>query len=192
VKLTSCIFVILVSVISFAGCSSKLISVEYDPSQTTSTDWYPIPDDAPREVAYTEFSVPQNDPFVAEPELVDESSALIVVELKDSLGNSSLRFNRTPALTWELLDSALNDLNVALEDKDRSEYRFELEKIRKPGLYSRLMGLYEEQLSIVLIPQEKDTLVIIEGETDEVPSSPVAENLLQDLFAHFNKGPEER
>lgn len=91
--------------------------------------------------------------------------------------------------TWELLDAALQELEVALDDKDRSEYRFNLEKIRKPGLYNRIMGIYEEQLSLVLIPQENDTLVIVEGEGDEVPSSPVAENLIDDLFAHFNKGP---
>ncbi|TCS40796.1 hypothetical protein [Reinekea marinisedimentorum] len=184
--------VVLCAALPLFGCSSKPISVEYDPTQTSTTDWYPIPADAPSTVEYTEFTVPQNEAFVGEANEVRERSALIVAELKDSLGNSSLRFNRTPSSTWELLDAALQELEVALDDKNRSEYRFELEKIRKPGLYNRIMGIYEEQLSLVLIPQENDTLVIVEGEGDEVPSSPVAENLLQDLFAHFKKGPADR
>lgn len=90
--------IVLFAAVPLVGCSSKPISVEYDPSQTSRADWFPIPADAPAAVEYTEFTVPQNEPFVGEAKEVRERTALIVVELKDSLGNTSLRFNRTPAV----------------------------------------------------------------------------------------------
>ncbi len=178
-----------VVVLVMTACGSNPIVATYTQpnDEQAAQDWFPIPKDAPAVVEFVEVVVPQNDPYTAPPKEVSEASELVVVQVKDSIGNMSLRFNRTPSTTWELIDAALTDLAFEVKDKDRSEYRFYLKARVKSGWVNGLLQKKEEQLNIALMPYDTTTLVVVEGEGDEMPSTKNIEAIITDLYQYFNK-----
>lgn len=176
----------MLALVLVSSCASKAISVDYDSTKTSPSDWYPIPSDAPASVTYTEFEIPRHAPYVAE-DSAQQPAKLEVLAIEDSIGNMSLSFNRPLTATWELIDLAFADMAVVLKDKNRSEYRFELIPDQRSGnWFSRLFSSSGDELSLVLIPHEQDTLVFVEGESEEVPSSPQAKQTLQQLLSYFD------
>lgn len=168
-----------------SACASDPVIVNYTAEQSDASDWYVIPDDAPESVAIS-------DPELSRPPVTDLSvpvssdskSDLSVVKQVDSLGNSTLKLNRRPGTAWELIDSALNELDINIRDRNRDEYQFELLLgAEKRSLLSFLKP--RDSLKIVLIPQAENTLVAVEGDGDEVPDASRIEDILGQLYDHF-------
>jgi uncharacterized lipoprotein len=170
--------------LSLLGCSSKPVFVEYNAPSNSANDWFSIPADAPSQVEISSPSVPRVTVKVDESRASSESQPLSIVQLTDSLGNVSLEINRQPGAAWELVESALDQLDIALFDKDREAYRFELAVEKRPkGLFSWLKP--SDDLFLVLVPQGGQTVVMIEGKDDDVPDSDRVEGLISQLLEYF-------
>jgi len=184
------IFAIACSVLLLIGCSSKPVIVEYSAPKPTLSDWFPIPADAPAIVQLTDGVVPKLNSQIEQPDITSVSSALEITQTTDSLGNISLQFNRQPGVTWELVESALADVNYKVIDKDRDNYKFQLSSAQKTqSLFAIIFGKSVDQLNVVLIPQGQVTLVVVEGPDDELPELDRIVDILTDIENHFsNKG----
>jgi len=169
-----------------AACSSKPVIVQYKVPADASSDWYPIPEDAPSSVEVASPLVPKITAFIAEEDIKAGDRELEIVEFKDSIGNTSLRLNRNTGTAWELIGMALTELEYEIDDKDRDSYRFLLKSaVKKRGLFGFLFKSKDEQINIVLVPQAGDTVVVVEGEGDEIPDSKRVESILNALQDHF-------
>jgi uncharacterized lipoprotein len=170
--------------VSLLGCSSKPVFVEYKAPQNSESDWFSIPAEAPSEVEVTSPTVPRVTIAIEESQVSNESQPLSIVQLTDSLGNVSLEINRQPGAAWELVESALDQLDIALFDKDREAYRFELAVEKRPkGLFSWLKP--SDDLFLVLVPQGGQTILMIEGKDDEVPDNDRVDGLISKLLEYF-------
>jgi hypothetical protein len=170
----------LIGVLLVTACSSNPVFVEFDTSQSTSSDWYPIPSDAPTRVEVTNAEVPRVEAPVIEAQRTEDSSVLRVTRLEDSFGNISLKLNRQPGTAWELIETALVAENIRITDKNRQEYVFELGRTEQ---VTGLASLFQrsENLKVVLIPQGAETLVAVEGSDDVVPDAKRVEDILTRL-----------
>lgn len=174
------------SIVLVMGCANKPVVVDYSAPVSAESDWYVIPADAPQQVEMTKTSIPRLSIDLPTERDSENLNALIIVELKDSVGNSSLRFNRNSNSTWELIESALQDLNYTIADKDRGSYRFFVRTgPKRSWLYRLLSNKEEELIHVVLIPQLSDTFVVVEGDGDEVLTSDVADAIFSDLKQYF-------
>jgi hypothetical protein len=177
------LFLLLIS-IGLIGCAADPVIVEYKAPQNSASDWFPIPADAPSEVVVSSPTVPRVSIAVQDDLVSNQSQPLVISKLTDSLGNVSLELNRQPGAAWELIESALDQLDIELFDKDREAYRFELavEK-RAKGLFSWIRP--SDDLFIVLVPQGGQTVLMVEGEGDDVPDSDRVEDLISRLLKYF-------
>lgn len=162
------------------ACSSNPVFVEFDTSQSTDSDWYPIPSDAPVRVEVTNAVVPRVQAQLADAQQDEDDSALRITQLQDSFGNVSLKMNRQPGTAWELVETALSAENIRILDKNREEYVFELGRTKE---VTGLAALFQksENLKVVLIPQGAETLIAVEGTDDIVPDANRVEDILSRL-----------
>lgn len=169
------------------GCSSKPVLVEYQQPLDGSRDWYQIPADAPSVVEVQQLTVPQIQPFIQPANETSLNSTLSVTELVDSLGNPSLKINRQTGSAWEVVDSALTGLEWNITDRDRRNYKFELDQndVRR-GLFSRWFGNKDGILNLVLIPQGNETLIVVEGEENVLPDAELSGDILNTLFEYLD------
>lgn len=168
-----------------SACSSKPVYVEYSSTSTALADWYPIPTGAPSRVPLQPIELPRV-AIAIEPDAQPAvTTPLAVEQLEDSLGNITLRLNRPPAIAWELVDSALQELSIELVDKDRSEYIFELKAPKGRSGWQAFFAQRPE-LKLVLIPQLFDTLLAVEGADEIAIESALAEPLLDQLLQYFS------
>ena len=174
------VLVIAVLVLMIVGCSSKPIYVGYSAPEPTSSDWFPIPSDAPALVTVESPVVSRIQPYIEAPSADETASELTVEWLLDSVGNSTLLLNRQAGTAWELVEVAINRLEIRLYDKNRDEYRFELAtgKPRK-GLLALFRA--KQNLNIVLIPRGNFTVIAVEGKDEVLPESSKIESILKDL-----------
>ncbi len=179
-RLTSSLFVIIL----LAGCSAKPVLVNYTAPVATPSDWYPIPADAPAQAELTSPEVPRIFPELETLATVATDQPLTVDWVTDSLGNRSLLLNRPSGASWELLESAMDQLNIAIFDKNRDEYRFELATDKpKKGLFNLFKT--SEELNVVLIPRGNSTVVAVEGKDDIAPEEKDVDRILNQLMNHF-------
>ena len=172
--------------LSLAGCGGNTQIIQYQAPQESAGDWYPIPADAPSFAVLAAPVIPRLVQPIAASEPRAQAGALLVSKLTDSLGNSSLRFNRETSTTWELVDTALSELGFTNLDKDRSKYRFVMQtNDQKQGPIAKIFANNEDELFLLLIPQGTDTLVVVEGVGDEIPDLTQSEAILSKLHAHF-------
>lgn len=174
-------------VLFLLGCSSKPVLVEYQQPENGSGDWFPIPADAPSVVEVQQLTVPQIQAFIQPANQNSLNATLRVTELVDSLGNPSLKINRQTGAAWEVVDSALTGLEWNVTDRDRRNYKFELDQndVRR-GLFSRWFGNKDGILNLVLIPQGNETLVVVEGEENELPDAELSDDILNTLFEYLD------
>lgn len=164
----------------FVSCASNGETITYQQPASTGQDWYPLPADAPAEVVFEKPEIVRIEPTL--PSIPDNNSgALSVIEQVDSLGYMSLKINRDPGVAWELVDTALREIDIEVSDRDRSEYKFELESTERTGWFSER----PEVLTLVLIPQDFDTLVVVEGEEDTLPDTDKSAEILTPIFRYF-------
>lgn len=177
--------VLAATVMLLSACASDPVYVNYSAAQSSASDWYVIPDDAPAKVEISDPEVPRGNFRVSEPDAgAIETAELTVTRLVDSLGNSSLQMNRRPGTAWEVLEAALDELDIAISDRNRGEYQFQLRTgTQNTSLFSFFKS--PEVLKIVLIPQGDNTLIAIEGENDEVPDSAEVDEIFGRLYEHF-------
>ncbi|MDO7673560.1 MAG: hypothetical protein MUQ43_03930 [Reinekea forsetii] len=172
--------------LSLVGCGGNTQIIQYQAPAESAGDWYPIPADAPDFAVLAAPVIPR----LVAPTAVNEPAALagslLVSKMTDSLGNSSLRFNRETSTTWELVDTALSELGFANLDKDRSKYRFVMPASdQKKGPIAKIFANKKDELFLLLIPQGTETLVVVEGVGDEIPDLSQSEAILSKLYAHF-------
>jgi hypothetical protein len=172
--------------LSLAGCVGNTQIIQYQAPDTSTGDWYPIPADAPDSAILEAPVIPRLVAPTALNEPVAEAGSLLVSKMTDSLGNSSLRFNRETSTTWELVDTALSELGYDNLDKDRSQYRFVMPASdQKLGPIAKIFSSKKDELFLLLIPQGTETLVVVEGVGDEIPDLTQSEAILSKLHAHF-------
>ncbi|MEJ2043864.1 MAG: hypothetical protein P8X74_09830 [Reinekea sp.] len=176
-------FPLALAVVVLLGCSSKQVMVAYNADPQGSTDWFVIPDDAPSTVALQEPEVPRANIEVEQWQNRSASEPLSVERLTDSIGNVSLRLNRSTGASWELVSAALEAEEIAVDDRDRDQYRFDLIKERY-GLSALFKGA-QEALSLVLVPDNDKTLIVLEGTDDVTPDSDYAKEVLESLHHYF-------
>lgn len=176
-------FSLVLAVLVLFGCSSKQVMVTYTPDAQSSTDWFVIPDDAPSSVALKEPKVPRANIEVEQWQNRSASEPLTVERLTDSIGNVSLRLNRSTGASWELVSAALDAEEIAVDDRDRDQYRFELLKERY-GLFALFKGA-QEALSLVLVPDNDKTLIVLEGTDDVTPDSDYSKEVIESLHHYF-------
>jgi uncharacterized lipoprotein len=171
-------------VVLLASCSSKPVLVAYQAPESDSGDWFPIPADAPSTVEVSVPTVPRIKPNLDKTEATDSAEPLSVVRLQDSIGNVSLQINRQPGVAWEIVESAINTLEIDVFDKDREQYRFELAIENKAkGLFSFFKP--SDGLFIVLVPQAENTVLVIEGQDDTVPDDSRVKRILDQFTDYF-------
>jgi len=162
------------------GCAGQPTYVGYNASEATASDWFPIPSDAPALVKIESPTVVRIQPVIAQPSDAEIGAELQVDWLTDSVGNSTLLVNRQAGVAWEIVESAINQLDIVLFDKNRDEYRFELASGKpKKGLLALFKS--KQGLNIVLIPQGNSTVIAVEGKDDVLPESSKIESILNDL-----------
>ena len=172
------------TVLAVVGCSSKPVMVDYTNEDGSANDWYVIPGDAPATVALKEPEVPKATVEVEQWEVKTASEPLAIERLKDSIGNISLRLNRSTGASWELVSTALDAEGIEVSDRDRDQYRFDLIKER----YG-FMGLFkgdQKALSLVLVPDNDKTLLVLEGKDDVTPDSDYAAEVVDSLYNYFD------
>ncbi|MFT4674693.1 MAG: hypothetical protein ACI9K8_000419 [Reinekea sp.] len=172
--------------LSLAGCGGNTQIIQYQAPDKTAGDWYPIPTDAPDFAVLQAPVIPRLVAPMGLNEPAAQEGSLLVSKMTDSLGNSSLRFNRETSTTWELVDTALTELGFANLDKDRSKYRFVMQaKDQGLGPIAKIFSSKKDELFLLLIPQGTETLIVIEGTGDEIPDLTESEAILSKLHSHF-------
>lgn len=169
---------------SLLACSAKPVLVQYQTETANTADWYPIPADAPDVVEVASKDIPRLQTNVVPVASDAESAPLQVQTLTNGLGVTSLLLNREPGAAWELVENALTKLEVPVADKDRRDFRFELAKSqdRDGGfkLFKAGQGVF-----VVLVPQGVDTLLMIEGEDNQIADLDQANELIEQLATYF-------
>ncbi|WP_320825683.1 hypothetical protein [Reinekea sp.] len=172
--------------LTLAACGGNTQVIHYQAPDSTVGDWYPIPADAPSSAVLAAPVIPRLVLPVSVDAPSEQDGTLLVSKMTDSLGSSSLRFNRETSTTWELVDIALTELGYTNLDKNRSKYRFVMTgKSQKSGLIAKLFSAKKDELFLLLIPQGAETLVVVEGVGDEIPDLNQSESILTQLHAHF-------
>ena len=163
-----------------AGCAGKPVVVNYNAPEPSVNDWFPIPNDAPNFAQVGSPKVSRITPYIAPAIEADPNQALRVDWLLDSVGNATLLLNRQSGTAWELVETALADLNIELADKNRDEYRFELAQAKGAG---GLLNVFrtKQKLNIILFPRGNSTVVAVEGKDEVLPEASVTESILQDI-----------
>ena len=172
--------------LTLVACGGNTQLIHYNAPDDAVSDWFPIPADAPESAILASPVVPRLVSSVSLDAPSDQEGRLFVAKMTDSLGNSSLRFNREPSATWELVDGALAELGYSNLDKDRSKYRFVMTgNGKKLGPIAQLFAGKKDELFLLLVPQGIETLVVVEGVGDEIPDLNQSESILSKLHAHF-------
>jgi len=172
--------------LTLVACGGNTQVIYYQAPDNAVGDWFPIPVDAPESALLEAPVIPRLVSPVSIDPPSEQDRTLLVAKMTDSLGNSSLRFNRETSTAWELIDTALMELGYTNLDKDRSKYRFVMtDKSEKLGLLAKLFSGKKDDLFLLLIPQGSQTLVVVEGEGDEIPDLNQSESILSKLHAHF-------
>lgn len=189
------LLIALLAAAVLSACGGRPVDVEYRPSAGhTGGDWYPIPIDQAQ-------TVTSDDPSLARPpvRVADVSSdagrdnPLSVESVNDSFGNVSLEVNRNASLTWELLDSAVTRLNWPVADRNRSEYRLELDDpdIAGRGFFGRLKAAFTEErqdIQLILVPKVDVTGISAEYSDDQVLDSEENQRLMSQLRDELLQG----
>jgi len=172
--------------LTLSACGGNTQVIHYQAPDNAAGDWYPIPVDAPDSAILAAPVIPRLVSTLSIDAPSEQDGTLLVAKMTDSLGNSSLRFNRETSTAWELVDTALTELGYTNLDKDRSKYRFVMtDKSQKPGFLAKLFAGKKDELFLLLIPQGSETLVVVEGVGDEIPDLNQSESILSKLHAHF-------
>ncbi len=177
-------FPLVVVSLAVMGCASKTVLVDYKHDEAGQNDWYTIPSDAPSSVALNSPVVPKPAVEVEDWQETSSSEPLAIEKLTDSIGNVTLRLNRSTGTSWELVSAALDANGIDVADRDRDQYRFELLKERY-GLVA-LFSSVQESLSLVLVPDNEDTLLILEGKDDVTPDTDYASEVIETLYNYFH------
>ena len=170
-------------VFALSGCATKEFSAHYDANAAGPAGWYPIPSDAPASVSSKDLVMPRVNIDIPRPDPTVARAPLTVERLTDSIGNVSLRLNRPTNAAWELVSVALDSEKITVDDRDRNEYRFDLLK-QKKGFFGFFKG-DDETLSLVLVPDNGKTLIVLEGKDDVTPDSEHAAEVIDSLYQYF-------
>lgn len=186
----------LLGILLLSACGSRSVNVEYQPDAEASNrgDWYRVPTEAPVTVSSTDRVVERPPVRVTEPQ--DDRAAtegLKVTESVDSFGNTSLDVNRGASLTWELLNVAVSQLEWPVADRDRSEYRLELEDRERSarGFFGRLKGFFTEdsqRVSLILVPKVGATGISAEYPEDKALGTEDNRRLMMQLRDELLQG----
>ncbi len=181
-------FSTLLVALVLSGCASKSVFVTYNAPQEAAADWFPIPSDAPGSVEVAEIDVPRLESVITENVANAPVTALTVIEMENSLGYSSLRLNRTPALSWEITETALKNIGYKVIDLDRENYRFVLGSTStNETLWTALFSPKKDFLNIDIVPQGLESLVLVEGDGNSLPDAGQAESIIRELKGYFLK-----
>lgn len=168
----------------FVSCSTNKAMVSHDISRTSPSDVYQIPADAPVQVAVQALTVPRISPFIQPLTTRQLNSELEITQQTDSLGLPNLRINRPTRVSWEIVESAIGELEWNIVDRDRRNYTIELDQreIARSTL-ARWFGKGVGLVDLVLIPQGDETLVVLEARDDSVPDVNTSEQVLTMLYS---------
>jgi ABC-type enterochelin transport system ATPase subunit len=179
---------IAVFVLALVGCGAKSSIVNYDASRVADADYLPLPADAPAQVDTNDITVPRLTIDVAAAETTAAQRPFTVEKVTDSFGQVSLKLNRNTAVSWELVDQALVELDIDTIDRNRSEYQFELaDGQKKQSFFKRLFQKKTAPLLLVLIPSDQYTILSLESIEDELPDPKKADELFSTLLTHWSE-----
>lgn len=177
-----------------AACGQREINVDYTPGAEATSDWYPIPVEQPRTVTNADRAV-DRPPVTIDDSLFERSatSELTVTDSTDSFGNLSLQVNRSASLTWELLEGAVAQLGWPVADRNRSQYRMELEDadVASRNLFGRIGAFFSgerQTVYLILVPRVSGTDIAAEYPDDLVLSAEENRRLMGELRAVLLEG----
>jgi len=170
-----------------AACGQREINVDYNPEADASSDWYPIPVEESRTVTNANRTV-DRPPVTIDDSLFERGSStdLIITDNTDSFGNLSLQVNRSASLTWELLEGAVAQLGWPVADRNRSQYRLELEDadVASRNLFGRIGAFFsgeQQTVYLILVPRVSGTGIAAEYPDDLVLSAEENRQLMGEL-----------
>lgn len=179
--------VLLSATLVLAACGQREINVDYNPDTDASSDWYPIPVEEPRTVTNADRVV-DRPPVTIDDSLFERSTTtdLIITDNTDSFGNLSLQVNRNASLTWELLEGAVAQLGWPVADRNRSQYRLELEDadVASRNLIGRIGAFFSgerQTVYLILVPRVSGTGIAAEYPDDLVLSAEDNRQLMGEL-----------
>lgn len=177
-----------------AACGQREINVDYTPGAEATSDWYPIPVEQPRTVTSADRAV-DRPPVTIDDSLFARSatSELTITDTTDSFGNLSLQVNRSASLTWELLEGAVAQLGWPVADRNRSQYRMELEDadVASRNLFGRIGAFFSgerQTVYLMLVPRVSGTDIAAEYPDDLVLSAEENRRLMGELRAVLLEG----
>ncbi|WP_028670092.1 hypothetical protein [Saccharospirillum impatiens] len=179
--------VLLSAILVLAACGQREINVDYNPNAQAPSDWYPIPVEEPRTVTNGNRLV-NRPPVTIDDSLFERSGTtdLIITDNTDSFGNVSLQVNRSASLTWELLEGAVVQLGWPVADRNRSQYRLELEDadVASRNLFGRIGAFFSgerQTVYLILVPRVSGTGIAAEYPDDRVLSAEENRELMNQL-----------
>lgn len=179
--------VLLSAILVLAACGQREINVDYNPEANAPSDWYPIPVKEPRTVTNANRAV-DRPPVTIDDSLFERSTTtdLIITDTTDSFGNVSLQVNRSASLTWELLEGAVERLGWPVADRNRSQYRLELEDadVASRTLFGRIGAFFSgerQTVYLILVPRVSGTGIAAEYPDDLVLSAEENRQLMGEL-----------
>lgn len=181
-------FLIVITLLALVACGQREINVEYNPSaEQGQSDWYPIPVESTRTVTNANRDI-DRPPVTIDDSLFERSfsSELTIADSIDSFGNVSLEINRNASLSWELLQSAVDQLGWPVADLNRSQYRLELADadIAQQNFFGRMRAFFSgerQTVYLVLVPKVEVTGIAAEYPDDQVLSADDNRQLMAEL-----------